>query len=253
MTPEQAQKIAKALPKLSEQDRIEAQKLLDEWSKRRRQRKFFSMFPDSGKYARSGYVKHMEFITSGQEFRERCFLAANRSGKTVVGGYETVCHLTGRYPDWWDGYKFSGPVKFWAAGDTAKTVRDIIQVELLGNHNEHGTGMIPGEDIIKTTPKAGVPDAVDTVYVKHYDEQGDQDGVSQLGLKSYDQGRIAFQGTEQDGIWLDEECPMDVYTECLIRTMTTNGLIYLTFTPLKGLTDVVMSFMPKGTEEVFGG
>jgi hypothetical protein len=160
MTPAQAQKIREALPRLSEQDRIEAQKLLDEWSKRRRQRKFFSMFPDSGKYSRAGYVKHMEFIRSGMEFRERCFLAANRSGKTVVGGYETVCHLTGRYPDWWDGYKFAGPVKFWAAGDTAKTVRDIIQVELLGDHNEHGTGMIPGEDIVKTTPKAGVPDAV---------------------------------------------------------------------------------------------
>jgi phage terminase large subunit-like protein len=174
-------------------------------------------------------------------------------GKTVTGAFETTCHITGRYPEWWEGYRFDQPVKFWAAGDTAKTVRDIIQVELLGNHNDHGTGMIPGEDIIKTTPKAGVPDAVDTVYVKHYDDHGDQDGVSQLGLKSYDQGRIAFQGTEQDGIWLDEECPMDVYTECLIRTMTTSGLIYLTFTPLKGLTDVVMSFMPKGTEEVFGG
>ena len=253
MTPAQAQRIAEALPRLSEQERIEAQKLLDEWSKRRRQRKFFTMYPDKGPHRREMYPKHIEFMQCGSEFRERCFMAANRVGKTVGGAFETVCHLTGRYPDWWSGYRFAGPVKIWAAGDTAKTVRDIIQVELLGNHNEHGTGMIPGEDIVKTTPKAGVPDAVDTVYIKHYDEHGDQDGVSQLGLKSYDQGRIAFQGTEQDGIWLDEECPMDVYTECLIRTMTTNGLIYLTFTPLKGLTDVVMSFMPKGTEEVFGG
>lgn len=253
MTPEQIAKLKATLAKLSDADRAEAEKLIDEWAKRKKQRKFFSMYPDEGEHRRELYPKHMEFMECGTEFSERCFMAANRVGKTVGGAFETTCHITGRYPEWWVGRRFDGPVKFWAAGDTAKTVRDIIQVELLGNHNEHGTGMIPGDDLIKTTPKAGVPDAVDTIYVKHYDEYGDQDGISQLGLKSYDQGRIAFQGTEQDGIWLDEECPMDVYTECLIRTMTTDGLIYLTFTPLKGLTDVVMSFMPKGTEEVFSG
>ena len=167
-------------------------------------------------------------------------------GKTVAGAFETTCHLTGKYPEWWEGRRFYDPTKIWAAGDTAKTVRDIIQVELIGSHEDRGTGMIPGGDIVRMTPKAGVPDALDTVYVKHYDVDGEQDGLSQLQLKSYDQGRIAFQGTEQDGIWLDEECPMEVYMECLIRTMTTAGIIYLTFTPLKGITDVVMQFMPEG-------
>ncbi len=37
---------------------------------------------------------------------------------------------------------------------------------------------------------------------------------------------------------------MDVYGECLIRTATTDGIIMLTFTPLGGLSDVVMSFLP---------
>ena len=163
-------------------------------------------------------------------------------GKTVVGSYSKVCHLTGRYPDWWEGKVFDEPVMAWAAGDTAKNVRDIIQKELLGLPNAHGTGMIPGEDIIRCTPKAGTPDAVDTIYVKHYDADGEQDGVSTCQLKSYDQGRVAFQGTEQHAIWLDEECPLDVYMESLIRTMTTNGIVYLTFTPLKGITDVVQLF-----------
>ena len=163
-------------------------------------------------------------------------------GKTVTGTYADAAHLTGRYPEWWSGRMFNEPVNGWVAGDTAKTVRDIIQLELLGPPNAHGTGMIPGEDIIRCTPKAGTPDAVDTIYVKHYDEHGEQDGVSTCQLKSYDQGRIAFQGTEQHFIHLDEECPMDVYMECLIRTMTTNGIVYLTFTPLKGITDVVQLF-----------
>lgn len=242
------EQIIAKLSRLSDSDRAEAQKLLDELDRRQKQRKFFDMYPAEGPLRRDLYPKHIEFMAHGAEYRERCFRAANRCGKTVSGAYETVCHVTGRYPEWWEGYRFEGPVKFWAAGDTAKTARDIIQVELLGNHGAHGTGMIPGEDIVRTTSKAGVPDAVDTIYVKHYDEYGDQDGISQLQLKSYDQGRIAFQGTEQDGIWLDEECPMDVYTECLIRTMTTNGLIYLTFTPLKGMTEVVLMFMREAGE-----
>ena len=45
-------------------------------------------------------------------------------------------------------------------------------------------------------------------------------------------------------IWLDEESPTDIYTECLLRTMTTNGVIYLTLTPLLGLTDLALSFLP---------
>jgi phage terminase large subunit-like protein len=238
--------LAERIASLSEAQKQELAALLGEASKRKRQRKLFTMYPEEGPHRRELYPKHLEFFEAGKDHKERTFLAANRVGKTVGGAFETTCHITGRYPDWWEGYRFDRPVKFWAAGDTAKTVRDIIQVELLGIAGEHGTGMIPGEDILRTTPKAGVPDAVDTIYVKHYNARGEQDGISQLGLKSYDQGRIAFQGTAQDGIWLDEECPMEVYMECLVRTMTTKGIIYLTFTPLKGLTDVVLLFMPKG-------
>jgi hypothetical protein len=47
-------------------------------------------------------------------------------------------------------------------------------------------------------------------------------------------------------IWLDEEPPLPVYTECLIRTMTNNGLIMLTFTPLMGMSETVMQFLAGG-------
>jgi hypothetical protein len=53
-------------------------------------------------------------------------MAANRVGKTEgAGGYEMTCHLTGRYPDWWEGRRFSGPVRAWAAGKTNETTRDV--------------------------------------------------------------------------------------------------------------------------------
>jgi phage terminase large subunit-like protein len=70
-------------------------------------------------------------------------------------------------------------------------------------------------------------------------------GTSYLGFKSYDQGRRKFQGTGKHVIWLDEEPPADVYDECLLRLMTTNGLMLCTFTPLLGLSDVAMRYLPE--------
>ena len=88
---------------------------------------------------------------------------------------------------------------------------------------------------------SGVPDAIQSARIRHI-----SGGVSTIGLKSYDQKRKSFQGTGRHGIWLDEECDMGIYTECLLRTMTTNGLMILTFTPLKGISDVVKAFLPGG-------
>ena len=211
--------------------------------KRRRERnRILRYYPDEGPFRRELYPKHIEFFRLGAKNRERLMMAANRVGKTEgVGAFEVTCHLTGKYPPWWEGRRFTRPVKVWAAGDTAKTVREIIQVKLLGEPGRLGTGMIPEDAILRTSKKSGVAGAIDTVWVKHV--SGDH---SLLVLKSYDQRRESFQGTEQDIIWLDEEPPMDIYAECLIRTMTTNGLVMLTFTPLKGLSEVVLSFLPDG-------
>jgi phage terminase large subunit-like protein len=176
-------------------------------------------------------------------------MAANRIGKTEgAGGYETALHLTGLYPDWWEGSWFDAPVKFWAAGKTNETTRDIVQNKLFGDvkgsgptKRVTGTGLIPLDNIGDISWKQGVSDLIDKVEIKHA-----SGGTSMLGLKSYQQGRGAFEGTEQDGIWLDEEPPMDIYGECLIRTATTDGLIYMTFTPLDGMTQTVLQFIPKG-------
>lgn len=163
-----------------------------------------------------------------------------------AGGYETALHLTGLYPDWWQGAMFDAPVNFWAAGKTNETTRDIVQAKLFGKvrgsgptKRVEGTGLIPGECIGDISWKQGVSDLIDKVEINH--KSG---GSSVLALKSYQQGRGAFEGTEQDGIWLDEEPPMEIYGECLIRTATTEGLIYMTFTPLDGMTDTVMQFIP---------
>ena len=64
----------------------------------------------------------------------------------------------------------------------------------------YGTGMIPADAILGTTPKAGMPEAVETIYVHHANG-----GRSEIALKSYDQGVESFYGTGKDLVWLDEE------------------------------------------------
>lgn len=208
-------------------------------------RKILTYFPDSGPLRRELYPKHCEFFAAGDRHRERLMLAANRVGKTEgVGGYEMAIHLSGQYPAWWKGRRFKNPIRAWAAGDTSKTVREILQQKLLGPVGSWGTGLIPGESIERTVRAAGVADTVEIVYVKHV-----SGGISILVFKSYDQRRESFQGTEQDVIWLDEEPPLDIYTECLLRTMTNNGMLMLTFTPLLGMSEVVLTFLPGGRLE----
>jgi phage terminase large subunit-like protein len=106
-----------------------------------------------------------------------------------------------------------------------------------------GTGLIPADAIINTSPKSGLPGAIDTAWIRHT-----SGGVSALGFKSYGKDRDSFEGTEKDLIWLDEEPPEDVKGECSVRLMATkpgqkNGLFILTFTPLAGYTGVVNDFL----------
>lgn len=223
---------------------------LEELARRKARRKILTYYPDIGPLRRELYAKHTEFFEAGAKYRERCAMCANRVGKSEgMGGYETALHLTGLYDTvapWWIGRRFEDPVRFWAAGKTNETTRDIVQAKLFGEvlgsgqtKRVSGTGLIPGDCIEEITWKAGVPNLIDTAQIRH--KSG---GLSAIGLKSYQQGRGAFEGTEQDGIWLDEEPPLDIYGECLIRTATTNGMIYITFTPLEGMSEVVMQFLP---------
>jgi phage terminase large subunit-like protein len=225
----------------------------------RKQIGFSLLFPDENVsqedgtiiYSRHLYPKQMEFFSAGALFRERALMAANRVGKTLSGAFETTSHLTGKYRNWWDGKRFNGPIRAWAVGKTNETTRDIVQTSLLGAVKKHpdgrkgvdGSGMIPPHCIDQTTIawKQGVSDLIDTVRIKH-EPTGE---YSTLGFKSYQQGRGSFEGTAQHLVWLDEEAPRDIYDECLIRTTTTGGLVMLTFTPLEGLSETALAFLPK--------
>lgn len=181
------------------------------------------------------HAKQREFHDAGATARERLFLAGNRVGKTLAGAVEMGFHLTGLYPDGWQGLRFTKPVEAWAASVTREVTRDVLQKIYLGGDGR--SGVIAKKCLSGMSLKSGVAGAVDVVKIRHV-----TGGTSTLGFKSFDQGRASFQGTARDVIHLDEEPEVEVYEECLLRTLTVGGHMMLTMTPLLGLTDMVRHF-----------
>lgn len=190
------------------------------------------------------YPKQRDFFAAGKTHRERLFCAGNRVGKTTCGAAEMACHLTGLYPDWWEGKTFGGPVRAWAAGVTNESCRDVVQDKLVGppfRRAEWGTGLIPKHCIGEVSMARGTPDLIDTISIAHV-----SGGNSMLQFKSYSEGRTKWQGVGLEVCWMDEECPEDLYFEALTRTNETNGTVYITFTPLLGMSSVVRMFLHEG-------
>jgi phage terminase large subunit-like protein len=211
--------------------------LIDAIKKMEQEAGYAKWFDPKGPYPIESLPKHKAFFDCGSTYPERLFMAGNRVGKSIAGCFELACHLTGEYPIWWNGVVFDHPIDAWAVGKDARAVRDTAQKELLGPIGEWGTGMIPAHRLGKFWALQGTPQAVDIIKIKH--KNG---GWSNLGFKNYQQDIGSFMGTSRHAIWLDEECPLEIYNECNIRTATVNGIMLVTFTPLDGLTPMVVNF-----------
>lgn len=205
--------------------------------------KLDTYFPARGKYARSKYKKQLVHFEAGLKFRQRMFMAANRVGKTEAGAVEVTYHLTGLYPDWWKGKRFTQANHWWLCGKDTTTVREIFQPKLLGGVGDFGTGIIPKHSLnfgsMTTAKKA---ETLVTSYQVLHEPTGEYSTVT---IKTYESGRTAFEGTTRN-IWLDEEPPEDIYNECLARITDTGGgdapIMIVTFTPLKNWSKVVGEF-----------
>lgn len=186
------------------------------------------------------YFPQAKFHKAGAKYRNRMLSAGNQQGKTYSAGAEMAMHLTGEYPSWWAGKRFTEPILAWAAGQNGPATRDNVQNRLLGKTGQFGTGIIPKRCLVlemsgrdKTT--TGL---FDFVYVRH--KSG---GLSLLRQRTYEQKREAWQGPKVDVVWFDEEPPLGLYEEGLARTIASKGITMMTFTPLLGYTDVVNMYM----------
>lgn len=184
-------------------------------------------------YTNGNYEVH-----DGELAEEVALICANQIGKTLSAAMETAIHATGLYPDWWDGIRFEKEVTVLCCGKRNETVRDVIQNELLGDpfdEGAFGSGTIPIDKIGKTFRKAGVPNALTAVMVKHRNGKW-----SKVRFMAFEQGPDAFMGVRYDAAWPDEEPPSDIMSQLKRSQLTKKKKkIYSTFTPEEGFTDVV--------------
>lgn len=223
--------------------------ILSEVDRRGSQRKIYGMYPDDGPLRRELYRPHMKCFAAGRKSNIRAFMAGNRVGKSEgVGAYEVALHATGDYPDWWPGHRFEYAPVIWVAGKTTTKTRDTLQRKLLGELHNLGTEMIPGDRVDRKnmTMKSGTTLAVDKCYIEHT-----SGAKTVIVFKSFAEERASFESDEVDFLWLDEEPTPGVFGECVTRTISTRidrdpGHVLCTFTPLEGMSEVVLGFMPDG-------
>jgi phage terminase large subunit-like protein len=180
------------------------------------------------------------FFKTGHSAR-RGILAANRIGKTVSTCYETAMHLTGLYPDWWQGHRFEGAITAMVAGEGWSQVAMVLQNELLGTQDvkiteQLGTGAIPRYCIIKDTMRNDGANCLG-VEVRHI-----TGAKSYLLFANYTQEVRQMQGFKLNLAVFDEQPPDDFFSEIVTRTATTQGQVLCSFTPLKGLNGLVSKF-----------
>lgn len=89
----------------------------------------------------------------------------------------------------------------------------------------------------------------DTTYISYSQKLGFTDGKfvlpnrSECGFRNYMQDITTIEGGELDMAWMDELVPLDWVKTLDLRTATRDGVSLLTFTPIKGYTATVASFL----------
>lgn len=180
--------------------------------------------------------KQLAFHATGLVAKERAFFAGNRCGKTLCTSAEWCMHLTGNYPDWWNGYRYDRPINIWVAGVTNAETAQSLKTYYIGDVGKEG--FIHSSLIVKQDRQKHL------YYIQH-----SSGGISKLRFKSYEQRGGAWQAETLDGIHLDEEPPSEIYSEAITRTVSTSpthhGMVTASLTPLSGVTHFMLQYMER--------
>lgn len=177
---------------------------------------------------------------------DACMLmASNQCGKSRTGCIVDAYHLTGEYPDDWEGHRFTKPPLIWLLGYSGEKTRDLLQHKIFGRLQNQALegGYIPADKLLGYTSMTGTSGAVREVIVRH--KSG---GKSVCQIWSYSQGQHALMGDVVDWYHIDEEPEDDeIYPQVVTRTANGDwgrgGRGILTFTPENGKTQLVCQFM----------
>ena len=157
------------------------------------------------------HLSQEKFHTS--KAKEKLYIGGNRSGKTVAGVTEAVFRLTGEHP-----------------------FRTDLPVPCRGR-----AVAVDIEDGIKKILVPEFQKWIPVKFLKHgsWDESYDKasrtlslTNGSFLEFMSYEQEMEKFAGTSRHFVFFDEEPPEDIFNECLMRLVDTDGDYWISMTPL---------------------
>jgi phage terminase large subunit-like protein len=189
------------------------------------------------------YEPQMRFFADGAKHHQRLLRGGNQVGKSFACAFEAALHMTGHYPRWWKGRRFSKATRGWIIGPTAQLVRDGPQRQLTARQGEFGSGTIPLASFAgKPVMVPGGTGAIDTMNVVH-ETNGTRDGLSSATYKSFEMRSEKMQSESVDWIWIDERCSEEIYSELLARTTATDGIVFMSYTPLKGGGELTYRFL----------
>ena len=140
---------------LSREQKIEKIRILEEKQRRFKLNAFKRTFD-------SLYPWQRKFNAATKTYRSSMLMAANRVGKTLTGTTIDAAHLTGDYPDGWEGHEFKKSPLCWLLGYSGEKTRDLLQTPLFGRFLEgkFEGGLIPADRIIDWRAMTGTSGAM---------------------------------------------------------------------------------------------
>lgn len=176
-----------------------------------------------------------QIIFHGNQDKIRLYIGGNRSGKTVGGIVENVWWMTNRHPF----RKVPEPPTRGRIVTVSRTegINDIIIPEI--------RKWLPPSDLVNGSWEDS--------YSKQFNKLTLANG-STAEIMTHEQDVEKFAGTSRHWVHFDEEPPKPIYTECKMRTLDTGGSMWITMTPVEGMTWVYEDIYEKGMKglEKFG-
>ncbi|EBG6832022.1 hypothetical protein FJB73_23010, partial [Salmonella enterica subsp. enterica] len=191
------------------------------------------------------YPYQLDWIAASKDFHHRYLSAGNRLGKTYGACMELAAQITGLFPDWWPGVKINldRPGVFWVIGKSQQSTNDSLMKLLLGVSDcrhlaELGTGTIPRECINTFSMDKDGARCL-KVRIKHVNGY---ENVLHFFAATQDEG--VFMGQAVDFILMDEQSvwETELFAQCSMRVLTTNGYVHVTCTPEEGASKLWNQF-----------
>ena len=163
-------------------------------------------------------AKQLAFLSD--KSKSKAASCGNWTGKTMMQTAEEFYHLTGLYPEWWDGVRYDGPVSTAMVDPTVLRGRDCTQALMLEAIERIG-------DIeFEKVPKPGVPDAMSQLRIKHV-----SGGMSNITFLSAEMSCEKFAGFSVDRVAINEGVRDSILVECSVSRGAADGVLSAVYTP----------------------